>query len=353
MSKHELISPHTVPSELGAPTSELTVDIQVSTAKQYPRSVPAAIDEARTLALVDEDTAADCFYRIPRAGKTIEGPSVRLAEIVAYSWGNLRVDTRVISVDDHWVTAQATGIDLQRNNAVRMTARRKITDKNGKRFSTDMIAVTANAACAVAFREAVFHLVPRCYVNSIMEECKSLALGKTKSVSVRRTNALKFFQTAGATIEQVLAYLGRDSVSDLTDDDLLELRGVATAIKDGDTTLEEALRIQPPMDQAAPESKIAAAVAAAGAPDAESTPEQVPPPKSLDDYLDVELPPWVPPFRSAIKRARTVNGVAKVLDEHRDELQSLHDAHPDVRHALIAEAEARLESVNKIEEEEV
>ena len=51
-----------------------SIDIQIATAKQYPRSVDKALKEALTLATLDEETAASMFYVLPRAGKRIEGP---------------------------------------------------------------------------------------------------------------------------------------------------------------------------------------------------------------------------------------------------------------------------------------
>ena len=39
-------------------------------------------------------------------GKTIEGPSVRFAEMVANAWGNIRWGGRVIEANDRYVVAQ-------------------------------------------------------------------------------------------------------------------------------------------------------------------------------------------------------------------------------------------------------
>src|SRR6267142_961378 len=80
------------------------IDQQIATAKKYPRSVKQFINEAIQLATLDEDTAKDCIYALPRDGKVIEGPSARFAEIVAYSWGNSRAGARVIGEDAEFVT---------------------------------------------------------------------------------------------------------------------------------------------------------------------------------------------------------------------------------------------------------
>ena len=76
------------------------VDMQVSTAKQYPRELPKVLNQIATYATMDVETASECFYVLRRngdnGGSAIEGLSVRMAEIIAGAWGNLRVQTRII-----------------------------------------------------------------------------------------------------------------------------------------------------------------------------------------------------------------------------------------------------------------
>ena len=55
------------------------IDIQIQTAKRFPRSISQFKKTALAMATIDEETAGSMFYKVPRSGKTIEGPSVRLA----------------------------------------------------------------------------------------------------------------------------------------------------------------------------------------------------------------------------------------------------------------------------------
>ncbi len=98
------------------------VDIQISTAKQYPREVSRVLNQIKTYATMDMETAEDCFYALRRGkgsdAQVIEGISVRLAEIIAGAWGNLRVQTRIIGNDGKTITAQAGNQKgCQRNQA--------------------------------------------------------------------------------------------------------------------------------------------------------------------------------------------------------------------------------------------
>ena len=218
------------------------VDIQIKTAKAYPRSIKQFKADATEMACLDEETAASMFYVLPRGGKKIEGPSVRLAEVVGSSWGNLRYGARIMGIDDKFITAQGNCFDLQKNIAASVEVKRRITDKNGRRFNDDMIQTTSNAACAIALRAAIFKVVPFAFVKPIYEQAKMTSLGKAESMSAKRHKAMDWFLKAGASQEQLLEFLGRKGLDDVTIDDLIVLRGVCTAIRDGETTIEDALR---------------------------------------------------------------------------------------------------------------
>ena len=56
---------------------------QIEVAKQFPRDLASCRRRSTEMATADQGTAAGCFYSIPRGGKAIEGPSIRLAEIIA------------------------------------------------------------------------------------------------------------------------------------------------------------------------------------------------------------------------------------------------------------------------------
>lgn len=221
-------------------------DIQISTAHRFPRSVKAFRAKALSLATLDEETAASCFYSLPRDGKAIEGPSARLAEIVAVSWGNLRSQANVVDIDDKWVTARGVCWDLEANVAVSVEVRRRITNKQGRRFNDDMIGVTSNAACAIALRNAVFKVVPMAMAKPIYEAARRVAIGNAQTLSSRRAKMVDHFGKMGVQPDQICQKVNKASVDDITLDDLGTLIGLATAIKDGDTTVDEAFAVEKP-----------------------------------------------------------------------------------------------------------
>lgn len=222
------------------------VDMQIATAKQYPRDISHVLDVVRTFATMDSDTASECFYVLRRNGNygesnNIEGLSVRMAEIIASAWGNMRVQTRIIGNDGKTITAQGVCHDLESNLAVSVEVKRRITDKFGKTYSEDMQVVTGNAASAIAFRNAVLKVVPKALTKKIIEDVKQVAIGKAIDLETSRTNCIASFAKIGISRENLFSYLGIESLEGMTTAIVMEARGLFNAIKEGDTSVQEIL----------------------------------------------------------------------------------------------------------------
>lgn len=218
------------------------IDIQIVTAKRFPRSVVDFKREAEAMATLDEDTAGSMFYVLPRAHKRIEGPSVRLAEIVGSAWGNLRYSAQIIAIESKYVVAQGTCFDLEKNVAAQVEIHRRITDKDGKRYNDDMIGVTANAACSIAIRQAIFKVVPFAYVKDIYLKAQEVSIGKGLTMEQRRSRAFDWFTKIGAKQDDVLKVIKKKGMEDITVDDLITLQGIRSTVMEGETTWEAILK---------------------------------------------------------------------------------------------------------------
>ena len=253
------------------------VDIQIATAKQYPRDLQTTLNKIETYATMDKETAEDCFYVLRRKGaggqdSVIEGLSVRMAEIIAGAWGNLRVATRIIGNDGKMITAQAVCHDLETNLAVSKEVKRRITDRNGRTFSEDMQVVTGNAAASIAFRNAVLAVIPKAVTKKVINEVKKVALGQSIDLEQSRQNLLAYFNKIGVTQEQLFFYLGVKTIAEIDKQMIFELRATANAIKEGTTSVEESFikpfqqaKLQKEAEKSASDaqSKAAAAIAQA------------------------------------------------------------------------------------------
>jgi len=226
-----------VASEVGA---------QLDAAHKYKRSTTKFLQDARGMATITQTIAESCIYSLPRGGKMLTGPSVRLAEICASAYGNLQIGARVVEIEDAHVVAQGAAWDMERNVRCTIEVRRRITGKNGQRFNDDMITVTGNAAASIALRNAIFRTIPKAYVEMIYDAAKRVAVGDAKTLATRREELLSRFEKIGVSKDRVLERVGRDGIADVTVEDMETLIGLGTAIKNGDATIEDCFPAEAP-----------------------------------------------------------------------------------------------------------
>src|SRR5690606_19121021 len=102
---------------------------QLDAAHRYKRSVSGFLKEATSMATISQEVAESCMYSMPRGGKMITGPSVRLAEICASAFGNLQIGARVVDEEDTKIVAQGVAWDMQKNLRCTIEIKRRITNK--------------------------------------------------------------------------------------------------------------------------------------------------------------------------------------------------------------------------------
>ena len=221
------------------------IDVQISTAKRFPRSMEAFKKRGIMLATIDEETAESWLYRRPvgrENGRDVfaEGMSVRMAEIVASSYGNMRVYSMLLEQTDRQVKARGVAIDLETNFASSSEIIESTVTKSGQPFSERMRIVIAKAALAKARRDATFQVIPKSVAKPLERAVKQLLMGDAKSLDARRKAAVGWISKLGIITARVYAALGVKGEADLGADELETLTGIKTAIKDGEITIDEA-----------------------------------------------------------------------------------------------------------------
>lgn len=275
------------------------IDMQITTARKYPRDLAKVKRQMLSFATLDEETAESCFYTLRRKDsdggvKLIQGPSVRLAEIAVACYGNLRAASRVIDNDGKTVTSQGVCHDLENNTLISCEVKRRITDKRGRTYSEDMQVVTGNAANSIAVRNAIFKVIPGALIKPVFEAAKGVAIGTASTLTQRRAKILKRLDSMGVDQARILSALGKSSVENIGVEDLETLIGIGTAIRDGDTTIEEAfpalsLTEAARAGQAIAEDKIAAL---------RSVAEQIPTADSAEPLGEASTAEQAPEFAS-------------------------------------------------------
>lgn len=226
------------------------IDIQVSTAHQYPRSMQTFKRRALEMVTLDEETAQSCIYRRPvgkKGGQVeyAEGKSIRMAEIVGACYGNLRVQATLVEQTPRFVRARGVAHDLESNFAASSEVIESTVKADGTPFSERMAVVVAKAALSKARRDATFMVVPGALCKAMEEAARTTAIGTTATLGKRRSLVLDWLNKIGVEPARVFAALGINGVDDIGLEQLETLTGIKTALKDQEITLAEAF---PPVE---------------------------------------------------------------------------------------------------------
>jgi hypothetical protein len=221
------------------------IDSQVATAKAYPRNIKKFLDNCITTVTGDKEIAESCVYTVPRGKGKISGPSVNMAKICMQFYGNFRSGARVIEIEHKTLTSEAIAFDIENNVSVKIQVKRSIFGSNG-RFSDDMIVVTGNAANAIALRNAIYAVIPKVFIDQIYNAAQKKIIGDVSTeekLILQRTKTMQALKDRyNVSEKEILSAIGKASIEHITKEDLVIFAGIDTAIKDGDTTVDQAFR---------------------------------------------------------------------------------------------------------------
>ena len=215
------------------------VDKQIATAKHYPRDVKKFSEQVSSIVNMSVEIAQSCYYTIPREGKSIDGPSVRLAEIIVSCWTNICVATKVRkSKDGKTVCAEGAAWDLENNVRVTQEVERSIVTKQGRIYSENMQQVTQMAANAIAYRNVVFKVIPRCFVETFYKQAKGrvqqeMDNANPTEIKKKINRIISRIKNLGMSESVLLKIVNRPSLDAIKPSDYSNLYGIGTSIKEG------------------------------------------------------------------------------------------------------------------------
>jgi hypothetical protein len=246
------------------------IDAQIATAKNFPRSLAVFLKRATSLATISQEVAESCEYGLPRGGKIITGPSVRLAEIIVSSYGNVRAGTRVVQNTGRQIVAQAVCHDLETNVAITIEVTRSIMQHekvwdNAQRkmiptgrmvpMNEDMQTLAGNAAASIALRNAIFRVVPKAAWTTVAGAAKKTAMGSEATLPARRTAAMAWFKEKGIKEDQIFRVLEVKGVEDIDLEKLSKLSAIKAAVANNEASLENIFPKDAPADKASKATK--------------------------------------------------------------------------------------------------
>ncbi|MBE1208158.1 hypothetical protein [Aminobacter carboxidus] len=244
----EIVQPGNLPASYQAGNQSLAVQLamaelnqDVVTARSFPRSVSTVMRNITELVMLDEQTAKECVYAVPRDGKTIRGPSIRLAEIIASQWGNCHCASRVVHIDRIEKYVESEGIFHDLETGLKRTARTRkaIAKRDGGVYSLDMVMTAGNAAASIGMREAILKGVPKAVWRQAYEHAEKVIRGDVTTLAERRGDAMKALLGLGVTAERVFAAINVAGLEEIGLDELADLFTMYQGVKNGDTNVDE------------------------------------------------------------------------------------------------------------------
>lgn len=213
-------------------------------AKRFPRDEAAAFSKVMT-ACQRKTLAESAFYSYPRGGETVSGPSIRLAEELARCWGNVEYGIRELSRKDGVSEMQAFAIDLENNiHSVQNFTVRHIRDRRGggKELTDerDIYELTANMG-GRRLRARILAVLPPDLKEAAVLECKrTLARddGGELTLEDRVKRMIMAFKKLGVSEDLLVNHL-KHPLDQINADELADLYGIYTSIKDGVTKIAD------------------------------------------------------------------------------------------------------------------
>jgi hypothetical protein len=244
----------------GSQLLQIRTKNQLMVAIQRPRDMKAF--ETKLLAMSAE-AGEDFFYFIRyKDGTIVEGAGVGLARAAAQLWGNCSVDTRIEQEAADAFLVRSDFVDFETNYTRSETKRvSKLMPRKGggyvKAADKQLDLVYQQGASKVE-RDCILRSLPKHVVERAFEMAKAAALQEKAPIPQQIARILRRFAELNVPVSKVEAYIGcplteegmRSAEKDPRDT-CASLRGLITAIKGGDTTIEEAFGAGEPSQQAA------------------------------------------------------------------------------------------------------
>jgi hypothetical protein len=189
--------------------------------------------------------AERAFYKFPRGGETVQGPSVYLARDLARCWGNVQYGIAELRRDDEHGESemQAWAWDVQTNTRSSNTfiVPHKRDKKGGAVRLVDMRDIYENNTNQGSrrVREAIFSVLPPWFTAEAEELCKqTVEKGDGKPLPERIDAIVKAYDGLGVTLERLERKLGQPRAR-WTAFDVAQLTIAGKSIRRGEITVED------------------------------------------------------------------------------------------------------------------
>jgi len=212
------------------------VQAMMAIAKRFPRNQHSAYQRIME-ACKRQRLAEQAQYVYPRGTTTIEGASIRLAEVLAANWGNLKYGLREMAQRPGESDVEAFAWDLETNVYVsrsfvvkhRRMARGSYTDLEDPRDIYEMVANYGQRRV----QACILEVIPGDITDAAIDQCnKTLAGGSDEPIEDRVRAIVVAFANYGVTQKMIETRLGHKLEATI-EPELVILRQIYQSLKDG------------------------------------------------------------------------------------------------------------------------
>lgn len=204
-------------------------------AQKFPRDLTSVISKI-TESCKRFTLAEKAFYKYPKGGTMVTGPSIRLAEVIAQNYKNLDFGIRELERRDGSSLAESYCWDLENN--VKQTKIFEVahiidTKKGPKRLTDqrDIYELVANQG-ARRLRACILGIIPGDIVDAGVKQCHAtIAKGGGEPLIDRIRKMVMAFKELGISQEMIEEKL-EHKIDLTTGEEIAELTGIFQSVKD-------------------------------------------------------------------------------------------------------------------------
>jgi hypothetical protein len=209
-------------------------------ARRFPRNPMQAMDRI-IQACTRPSLAEAALYSYSRGGTEITGPSIRLAEAMAQSWGNLSFGTREVEQrsfagrpGESTVVAYCWDMETNvRDERVFQVKHQRDTRSGSTRLTDgrDIYETVANQG-ARRLRACILAVIPGDVVETAVNQCEATLLAKADTTPEAVGKLVKAFEQFGVTREMIETRIQR-RIDTIRPAQIVQLRKVWASLNEG------------------------------------------------------------------------------------------------------------------------
>jgi hypothetical protein len=226
------------------------VEASVILSKKYPRDEQASVNRILN-SCTRPALAGKAIYSFKRAGQKVEGPSIRLAEVIARCWGNLQFGVKEVERGSNYSIVEAFCWDLETNmrSSKEFSVQHVRDTKQGQKQLTnerDIYEAVANQGSR-RLRNCILSCIPEDVVERAQSQVNQTLLAAAKGSAIdmqdRIRKMLEAFQELKITRKMIETYLNVKPEA-ASAKQIVDLGKIYTSIKEGYADIKDFFKVE-------------------------------------------------------------------------------------------------------------